>query len=159
MPERQQTTRRGQLRSGKGFCDSSMARIKRFQWMIEMDFFFNHASWTFRKKLEIEGFRRPCHIQSLLFYGLKPSGATFFRMKKFKIFTELKIKQNRRNPSKNHHSEMDRPKMAYGLMSGLMTLSQRGISIISGAKNAHKNYFRAWILTQQRNSTRRVQIR
>ena len=28
----------------------------------QVDFFFNHASWTFRKKLEIEGFRRPCHI-------------------------------------------------------------------------------------------------
>ena len=65
-------------------------------------------------------------------------------------------KQNLRNPSKNHHSEMDRPKVAYGLMSGLMTLRYRGISINSGAKNAHKNYFRAWILIQQRNSTRRV---
>ena len=28
----------------------------------QVEFFFNHASWTFRKKLEIKGFRRPCHI-------------------------------------------------------------------------------------------------
>eukprot|EP00956_Cyclotella_meneghiniana_P009647 scaffold13337_cov33-Cyclotella_meneghiniana.AAC.1 len=50
-PESQQKTRLGQWKSGECLCDSSMARIERIQWTIEIDFFLDHASRNFQKKL------------------------------------------------------------------------------------------------------------
>eukprot|EP00956_Cyclotella_meneghiniana_P026066 scaffold55552_cov75-Cyclotella_meneghiniana.AAC.5 len=43
-----------EVRSGKGFCDSSMARIKRFQWTIEQHFLLNHGPKNFRKNFKFK---------------------------------------------------------------------------------------------------------
>ena len=68
-PESQQKTRSGQWRSAKASVIARWRGIERFQWSIEMHFFFTHSSRNFQKKLENEGFRRPC--QSMIRRGLK----------------------------------------------------------------------------------------
>eukprot|EP00956_Cyclotella_meneghiniana_P028567 scaffold66880_cov35-Cyclotella_meneghiniana.AAC.1 len=39
MPICESIHRTSQWRSGKGFCDSSMVRIERFQWSVKTNFF------------------------------------------------------------------------------------------------------------------------